>query len=86
MKKMSVAVKKQTNGGIGPMMLWVLIMGVIMAVDTITNIAVTAKESSNSQNGGSSSTKSYSSSASKRNNGYIRMSPFPARTAVMMDL
>ncbi|MDR3330374.1 MAG: hypothetical protein LBS76_03795 [Mycoplasmataceae bacterium] len=85
MKKMSQTAKKQTNGGIGPMMLWVLIMGVIMAIDTVSNIATSASEAGNSQNG-SSSTKRSSYSASKRSNGYVRVSPFPARTAVMMNL
>ncbi|MDR0739539.1 MAG: hypothetical protein LBF00_01465 [Mycoplasmataceae bacterium] len=79
---MSESEKKQINGGIGPMMLWVIIMGVTMGINTLVNTIKTFSESDEQSSG----QKKNQYSASKSKSGYIRMSAFPSRSNIMMPL
>ena len=78
MKKMSQTTKKEVYGGIGPMMLWVAIMGSVMVAQTVVSTVTDICDRFN-QNG--SDNKS-NASAYKKNSMYMRVSPFPARSAM----
>ncbi len=81
MKNISENMKKNTNGGLGVMGAWVAVTAITLIASTIgstiTSVVdrVTA-DSSNNQ-------KSYSSSNAKKST-YVRMSPFPSRSAISM--
>ncbi len=81
MKKISQDLKKKTNGGLGVMAAWVAVMAVTMIASTIgsTITSVVDKVTTDSSN----SQKSYSTSNAKKST-YVRMSPFPNRSAVSM--
>jgi hypothetical protein len=81
MKLMTEHDKKQTNGGIGPMLLWVIIMGVTMTASTITNTVTSIIEAKNASKVQPYKKKSQYY-ASKQNNGYIRMSAYPSRSTM----
>jgi hypothetical protein len=78
MKKINEQQKKELSGGIGPMMLWVGIMGAVMVAQTVTSIISSVCDHYD-QNGGNNKT---GSSAYKKNSMYMRVSPFPARSAM----
>jgi hypothetical protein len=86
MKKMTEQDKKQTNGGIAPMLLWVIISGICMGINAITNTATTIASSTHSHESNQPHKKKSQYYASKHNSGYIRMSPFPSRSAVSMPM
>ncbi|MDR1991549.1 MAG: hypothetical protein LBP70_02365 [Mycoplasmataceae bacterium] len=78
--------KKQTVGGIAPMLLWVIIMGVSMAVSTATHTAssiIDAKQRAKASNEHQNKKSYY---AFRQNNGYIRMSAYPSRSTMMAPL
>jgi hypothetical protein len=81
MHKMSQQQKIDTYGGVGPMMIWVIMIGAVMAVQTITSTALSVidavKAPNDTSQAKSSSTRSSSSS-------YLRLSPMPARSAIGM--
>jgi hypothetical protein len=82
MKKITNEVKKEIYGGIGPMMLWVAIMGGVMIAQTVISTITSITDSYHS-NGNEN--KQYSST-SKKSSMYMRVSPFPMRSAVNMWL
>ncbi|GHU30641.1 hypothetical protein FACS1894166_00660 [Bacilli bacterium] len=59
-------------------------IGATMAVSTIMDVATTIAASGDSTNANKTTSNGYSSSKSSR--GYLRLSPFPARSAIMMGL
>jgi hypothetical protein len=83
MTKLNEQTKKEIHGGIGPMMLWVIIMGVIMAVQTAVDVGTTLCASGNSGSSSNNNNKS-NSYTSKHGMGYMRLSPFPARSSMML--
>ncbi|MDR0545384.1 MAG: hypothetical protein LBG49_00455 [Mycoplasmataceae bacterium] len=83
MKRILLCEKKTVVGGIGPMMLWTLIIGATMVVSTLANIAHQANQDNNTTSRSNNTSSYYSSTRSR---GYLRLSPFPARSAVMFPL
>ncbi|MDR0674981.1 MAG: hypothetical protein LBF36_01800 [Mycoplasmataceae bacterium] len=85
MKLMTEQDKKKTNGGIAPMLLWVIIMGVTMAISTITHTTTSIIEAKHA-NSNQPYKKKSQYYASKQNNGYIRMSAYPSRSTMMTPI
>jgi hypothetical protein len=80
MQKINEQQKKNIYGGIGPMMLWVGIMGGVMIAQTIISTITSVCDNFQSHDANNKS----NASTSKRNSMYMRVSPFPARSAVSM--
>ncbi|MDR2369666.1 MAG: hypothetical protein LBD63_03485 [Mycoplasmataceae bacterium] len=83
MKLMTEHDKKQTNGGIAPMFLWIIIMGVTMTISTITNTVTSIMQATHANEPEKSTKKKSRFYASKHNAGYIRMSAYPSRSTMM---
>lgn len=71
------------------MMLWTIIIGATMGVSTIANIAQQASNKPHTENNEYNTTQRSNTNnyySSNRSRGYLRLSPFPARSAVMFPL
>jgi hypothetical protein len=79
--------KKNNCGGIGPMLLWTLMVGGCMIVDTISNLAHTWTESQSSGsyygNYNSGHTSSNYDSFDKIS---VKVSPFPGKSGLFMNI
>jgi hypothetical protein len=80
MKKLDKKQKQEICGGIGPMMLWVAIMGTVMVTQTIVSTITSITDNFSQHN----DDNKYGSYAHKKNSMYMRVSPFPARSAMTM--
>lgn len=80
MKKINENQKREIYGGVGPMMLWVGIMGGVMIAQTVASTITSICDNFQQHD----STNKSGVSTSKKNSMYMRVSPFPARSAVTM--
>lgn len=80
MKKINEQKKKEIYGGIGPMMLWVGIMGGVMIAQTIVSTITSITDNFQQHN----DVNKANNTSYKKNSMYMRVSPFPARSAVSM--
>lgn len=69
------------------MMLWVIITGAVMAISTLSSLAASAGDSNSGGSNNNSNTAANSKYvSSSKSHGYLRISPFPARSAWMMPI
>jgi hypothetical protein len=83
MKSLTNLEKENTSGGIAPMMLWVGVMCVSTLISTVVNSVATLCSTNNTNN-----TTGSNKTASVANNttGYLRVSPYPNRSSIMMAI
>jgi hypothetical protein len=78
--------KKEINGGIAPMMLWVVITGACLAVSTIAGLVQNAVDSSNASTTSNSSTNDARNYTKSNQKGFIRISPKMSSSAFFLPI
>jgi hypothetical protein len=85
MEKIKNKQKQETYGGVGEMAGWILLAGGALLVSTIANLFKTDKTTYTTKNPNGTVTTTTTYKANK-SNAYLRISPIPGKSGVMMGL